>query len=89
MRAIVLSRFGGPDVLELKDLPEPAPGPGELLVRIHASGTNPVDAKIRAAGSWAQLPLPCAIGYDASGVVEAVGPGVKDLRPGDEVFYTP
>ncbi|MGC4001388.1 MAG: zinc-binding dehydrogenase [Anaeromyxobacter sp.] len=89
MRAIVLSRFGGPEVLELQELPTPAPGPGDLLVRVHASGTNPVDAKIRAAGGWAGLPLPCVIGYDASGVVEAVGLGVKDFKPGDEVFYTP
>jgi len=89
MRAIVLPRFGGPEVLELRDLPDPSPGPGELLVRIHASGTNPVDAKIRAAGTWAQLALPAVIGYDASGVVEAVGPGVTAFSPGDEVFYTP
>lgn len=89
MRAIVLPRFGGPEVLELRDVPDPTPGPGELLVRIHVSGTNPVDAKIRAAGGWAQLTLPVVIGYDASGVVEAVGPGVASFRPGDEVFYTP
>lgn len=89
MRAIVLPRFGGPEVLELQDVPKPTPGPGEVLVRVIASGTNPVDAKIREAGTWAAIPLPAVIGYDASGVVEAVGPGVTDLAPGDEVFYTP
>jgi NADPH2:quinone reductase len=89
MRAVVLSRFGPPDVLELAELASPTPAPGELLVRVLASGTNPVDAKIRAAGSWARIVLPCVIGYDASGVVEAVGTGVKEFAPGDEVFFTP
>jgi NADPH2:quinone reductase len=58
MRAIVLPEFGGPEMLELRDVPKPTPGPGELLVRIAAAGTNPVDAKIRASGTWAQLSLP-------------------------------
>ncbi len=89
MRAIVLPRFGGPELLEERDLPKPSPGPGEVLVRVAASGTNPVDAKIRAHGTWAQIPLPAVLGYDASGVVEAVGPGVKEPRVGDEVYYTP
>lgn len=89
MRAIVIDRFGGPDVLQLRDVPRPSPGPGELLVRVIASGTNPVDAKVRAAGSWAGISFPAVIGYDASGVVEAVGPGAGDFRPGDEVFFTP
>jgi NADPH:quinone reductase len=89
MRAMVLPKFGGPDVLELRDVPRPTPGPGELLVRVIASGTNPVDAKIRHSGTWAQIELPAVIGYDASGVVEAVGPGVTRFREGDEVFYTP
>lgn len=89
MRAIVLPRFGDPGVLELREVPKPVPGPGEILVRIVASGTNPVDAKIRQAGTWAQVALPAIIGYDASGVVEAVGPGVARFREGDEVFYTP
>jgi NADPH2:quinone reductase len=88
MRAIVISKFGGPEVLELRELPKPSAGPGELLVRVIASGTNPVEAKIRAAGQWAQLPLPAVLGYDASGVVEAVGHGVTAFKPGDEVFFT-
>ena len=60
MRAMVISRFGGPDVFELQDRPRPVAGPGELLVRVVASGTNPVDAKIRQAGSWAGIPFPAA-----------------------------
>ena len=89
MRAMVISRFGGPDVFELQDRPRPVAGPGELLVRVVASGTNPVDAKIRQAGSWAGIPFPAVLGYDVSGVVEEVGPGVTDFKAGDEVFYTP
>jgi len=89
MRAIVIDGFGGPEVLQLRQIDRPVPGPGELLVRVIASGTNPVDAKIRAAGEWAQIPLPAVLGYDASGVVEGVGPGAGNFRPGDEVFFTP
>jgi NADPH2:quinone reductase len=89
MRAIVIRAWGGIDVFEERELPSPKPGPGEVLVRVMASGTNPVDAKIRAAGSWARIQPPTVIGYDASGVVEAVGPGVVDLAAGDEVYYTP
>jgi NADPH2:quinone reductase len=54
-----------------------------------ASAANPVEAKIRASGTWARIPLPAVIGYDAAGLVDAVGPGVTDFAPGDEVFYTP
>lgn len=89
MRAIVTPAFGGPDQLELREVERPTPGPNEVLVRVIASGTNPVDAKIRAAGSWAGIRPPAILGYDVSGVVEAVGVGVADFAPGDEVYYTP
>lgn len=89
MRAAVLAQFGPPEVLEIAEIDPPRPGPGEVLVRVVAAGVNPVDAKIRAAGSWAGLQLPCVIGYDVSGVVEQLGPGVTDLAVGDQVFYTP
>lgn len=89
MRAMVITRFGDPDVFELQDRERPAPNPGEILVRVVASGTNPVDAKIRQAGSWAQIPFPAVLGYDVSGVVEELGPGVTEFKVGDEVFYTP
>jgi NADPH2:quinone reductase len=89
MRAMVIPRFGGPEVFELRDVPAPTPGPGELLVRIVASGTNPVDAKLRADARWAGLAPPLVLGYDASGVVEEVGPGAAGFAPGDEVYYTP
>ncbi len=89
MRAMVLPRFGGPELFESRDVPAPTPGPGEVLVRVLVSGTNPVDAKLRQDGTWAGLQPPVVIGYDASGVIEQVGPGVTDFKPGDEVFYTP
>lgn len=89
MRAAVLDRFGDPSVFRIEDVEPPSPGGGEVLVRVHASGTNPVDAKIRQAGEWAQIPLPAVIGYDASGTVEEVGPGVDDLAVGDEVWLSP
>lgn len=89
MRAIIATAFGGPDVLKLGDLPVPVPGPGALRVRVVATSTNPVDAKLRADGSWAGLTPPVVLGYDVSGVVDAVGPGVRDFQTGDEVFYTP
>lgn len=87
MRAVVVERFGGPDVLELKEIERPEPGPGELLVRVVCAGTNPVDAKLRQFGGGARVSAPVVLGYDVSGVVEAVGPGVKRFQPGDEVYY--
>ena len=89
MRAMVLPRFGGPDLFELREVERPSPGPGEVLVRVIASGTNPVDAKLRANGSWANLVPPVVLGYDVAGIVEEVGPGVRHLAAGDEVWYTP
>ncbi|MEJ2634542.1 MAG: alcohol dehydrogenase catalytic domain-containing protein, partial [Calditrichia bacterium] len=89
MKAMVITGFGGPEVFKKTDLEKPVPGPNELLVKVYATSVNPVDYKIRKAGSWAGLELPAVIGYDASGVVEEIGPGVQDFRPGDEVFYTP
>jgi len=89
MRAVVLKGFGGLEMLEEHDLPVPEPGPGEVLVKNLAIAVNPVDAKIRAAGRWAGVEPPFVLGYDAAGVVAKVGPGVKDLKEGDEVYYTP
>lgn len=89
MKAIVLTGFGGPERLELRDVERPSPGVSELLVRVLASGTNPVDAKIRANGRWAGLEPPVVIGYDAAGIVEAVGVGVTEFHERDEVYYTP
>lgn len=89
MRAMILPQFGGPELFERRAVDRPEAGPGEVLVRVMASGTNPVEAKLRANGSWAGLEPPVILGYDVAGVVEEVGPGVSDLQRGDEVWYTP
>jgi NADPH2:quinone reductase len=89
MRVAMIRQFGGPQVFELRDVPTPEPGPGEVLVRVMATSVNPVDVQIRQAGAWAGVKPPAVIGYDVSGVVEAAGPGVRDFRAGDAVFYAP
>jgi NADPH2:quinone reductase len=87
MRAIVYDTFGGPDVLSLQEVAIPEPGPGQVRVAIYAAGTNPVDAQNRQDGSWADLHPPVIPGSDASGVIDAIGPGVTSFARGDEVFY--
>jgi NADPH:quinone reductase-like Zn-dependent oxidoreductase len=89
MRAIIARQAGGPDVLEETELDRPEPGPVEILVRVHAAGVNPTDWKARARGGPLGSPGPFVPGYDVSGVVEAVGPGVRMYAPGDEVFGMP
>lgn len=89
MRAISPRSWGGPEVLTEIEVPCPAPGPGEILVQVHAAGVNPTDWKARASGGlglWGQLPI---LGYDVSGVVAATGLGVRLFQPGDEVFGMP
>jgi NADPH:quinone reductase-like Zn-dependent oxidoreductase len=92
MRAIRVHEFGGPDALRLDEVPIPEPGPGEVLVRVHAVGLNPPDWYLREGmpGLPPELvppiPLPIGLGTDVSGVVEAVAADVDDLAVGDEVF---
>jgi NADPH2:quinone reductase len=86
MKAIHVHEFGDPEVLRLEEVPTPQPGPGELLVRMHAVGVNPVETYIRA-GTYARLPeLPYTPGNDGAGVVEYVGSGVTEFKPGDRVY---
>lgn len=94
MRAIGLSRFGTPDVLEEHVLPVPVAGPLDLLVRVKAASLNPVDAKLRGgagtSGSAAPTAVenpPLVLGFDACGVVEAMGDGVRGFAVGDRVWY--
>jgi NADPH2:quinone reductase len=85
MKAAVLEAYGTP--FRLADLPVPTPGPGQVLVRIANSGINPLDTKIHdGAADHARHPLPAILGIDLAGVVEAVGAGVTDFRPGVEVY---
>lgn len=88
MKAMIIREFGGPERFEAAELPRPRPGLKQVLVRIKAASVNPVDYKIRRSGSWARVPLPAILGYDAAGIVEEVGAAVTHLRPGDEVFYS-
>ena len=88
MRAITQMALGGPEVLELADVPRPEPGPTEVLVRVAAAGVNPVDWKIRARGGFLGEP-PFTVGWDVAGIVEDVGLGVTRFEPGDRVFGMP
>lgn len=86
MRAIRVSNFGGPEVMRLDDVPDPQPGPGDIVVRIRAAGVNPVDAYLRT-GTYARKPaLPYTPGSDGAGDVEALGADVKGLARGDRVY---
>ena len=85
MQALVLHRYNGP--LELTELSRPTAQPGQVLVRIKASGLNPLDTKIRAgSAAHAKHPLPLVLGIDMAGVVETVGQGVTHFKVGDEVY---
>jgi NADPH:quinone reductase len=86
MRAVVVREFGGPEQLHLAEVADLLPGPGQILVTVHAAGVNPVDAGNRADGTWAGLSTPCVLGYDIAGVVSGVGPGTVGLAPGDRVM---
>lgn len=85
MRAIQAGRAGGPDVLEPADLPEPTPGPGEVLVRTAAAGVNFIDT-YRRSGAY-PMPFPHIPGSEGAGTVTAVGDGVTDLSVGDPVAW--
>ncbi|MDH4580576.1 quinone oxidoreductase [Pseudomonas sp. BN415] len=84
-RALLLETVDAP--FKLIHPMRPQPGPGQVLVRIHASGVNPLDTKIRAGkGAHARQALPAVLGMDLAGVVESVGEGVSNFAPGDEVY---
>jgi NADPH2:quinone reductase len=85
MKALVLEKTG--ELLQTRDLPRPAPGPGQVLVRVAAGGVNPLDVKIRdGKAAHAEVTPPAILGIDLAGVVAGVGPGVTRFAPGDEVY---
>jgi len=85
MRAIRPETTGGPEVMTLTDYPTPEPGPGEVRVRIEAAGVNFIDI-YRRSGQY-KVDLPIAMGLEGAGVIEAVGPGGVDFKPGDRVAW--
>jgi NADPH:quinone reductase-like Zn-dependent oxidoreductase len=91
MKAVRLHEYGGPEVLKYEDAPRPEPAAGEVLVRVHAAGVNPVDWKIRAGymKGFMNYKLPMILGWDLSGVVEATGSRVTAWKKGDEVYSRP
>src|SRR2546421_11164445 len=84
MKAVQIHAFGGPEVLQYEDVPQPQPKANQILVRVHAAGVNPIDWKLREG--FLSAPLPMIMGIDFSGVVERVGSGATKHRPGDAVF---
>ena len=88
MEAVRIHRYGGPEELKLEEVPCPQAAAGEVLIRVHAAGVNPVDWKIRAGylKDFTPVPMPFIPGIDVSGVVGATGPAVTQFKKGDEVF---
>src|SRR5881628_2110255 len=86
MKAVRVHRFGPPEVISVEDLPKPEPGEGEVVVHVKAAGVGPWDALVRSGRSALPQPLPLTLGSDLSGVIESIGPGVEEVKIGDEVF---
>ncbi|MGO9881654.1 MAG: NADP-dependent oxidoreductase [Solirubrobacteraceae bacterium] len=85
MRAVQFSEFGGPEVLEVVEVDDPRPDAGQIRVRVHAAGINPIDWKMRRGGPMAGE-LPQRTGREAAGIVDELGEGVDDVAVGDRVF---
>ena len=88
-RAVIQEQFGGPEVLQVRDVAEPHAGPGEVRVRVSAAGLNPVDWKVAGSAEGAErfgLTLPAGFGNDFAGVVDEVGEGVTGFAAGDRVY---
>src|SRR5258706_10437903 len=86
MKAILVREFGGPEVLNLEEIPTPKPASGQVLVGIAAAGVNPYDTYMRAGTYAIKPPLPYTPGSDAAGVIEAIGNEDKKVKPGDRVY---
>jgi NADPH:quinone reductase-like Zn-dependent oxidoreductase len=86
---MVFDRTGGPEVLELREVPDPIPGAGEALVEVKACGMNHLDLWVRSGALGLEIEMPHILGSDVVGVVRAVGGGVSRVRPGDKVLILP
>ncbi len=89
MKAVVIRRFGGPEVLQIAQVADPVVNPSEVLVQVKATSVNPLDYQIRRGDYPQEVPLPAIIGHDVAGDVVAVGGAVKDFKVGDAVYYSP
>jgi NADPH:quinone reductase len=88
MKAIVMTKPGAPDVLELREVPTPKlEKPTDIIVKVKAAGINPIDTKLRQRGTFYPDQMPAILGCDGAGIVEAVGSQVTTFKPGDEVYY--
>ena len=88
MKAAYIETTGSPEVIKIGELPEPACGPEDLLIRVHATSVNPIDTYIRSGAVASELPSPYVLGCDAAGIVEVVGDQVTDFQVGDRVWCT-
>jgi NADPH:quinone reductase-like Zn-dependent oxidoreductase len=87
MKAMVITDFGGSEVFAAREVDKPTLGKNEVLVKVYATSVNPADCGVRQGIFGPRIKLPAILGYDVSGVVKAVGEGVKDFQVGDEVYY--
>lgn len=87
MKTMTMSAVGGTEVLQLLDLPEPLPGPGQVLVEIAAAGVNFMDIGVRSGMAWHEMPLPRALGVEGAGRIVGLGEGVTDLALGQRVAW--
>jgi NADPH2:quinone reductase len=87
MKAMAMTRLGGPEAMELVDWPEPRPGPGEALVEIAAAGVNFMDIGVRRGAAWNEMSNPKVLGVEGAGRVLAVGEGADGVRPGQRVAW--
>jgi NADPH2:quinone reductase len=85
MKAVRQHTFGEPEVLQLEEVPDPQVGPGQVVVRVHAVGINPVETYIRS-GIYPKPPTPFSLGNDGAGVIESIGPEVTQVAVGDRVY---
>src|SRR5579859_2337957 len=89
MKAIEIHHYGGPEELKLEEVPKPTINPDDVLVRVYATGVNPIDWKIRKGGRSQSGTFPKILGWDFSGVIEQVGSQVTQWKAGDAVYGRP
>ena len=89
MKAVMMRAHGGPEVVQIEELPAPEPGPGQVVVAVKAAALNHLDVWVRKGWAGLRVPFPHVFGSEAAGVVEAIGPGVEGVKSGDEVVVIP